>query len=353
MPLPRRRFDPVPTTAWLFLRSLGQALGRPPLWLMSGFFLLLLALPPALPWVSWLDSVVPGRYEPGAVVASMDATFRQDHGEALGLLRSGTARAGAVLTLLAALTGIFAAGGWLQVILERTRGQALRRFFYGGARYFWRFLRFWILTLLVLAGLHFVVYGWPWERFVLGGLMGVPEADWGTLETLDSERSVAVLGWIQHGVAGIGFALVMAWGTYARTRMALHDYSSALWGGLLTLFLLLRHPIRTLRPLLLLLLVEMVVVLVICGTLSSMLEQHLVVREESGPALWHVGALASIGVISMLWREITRGAKYHATVAVSRETVQPLSRPDPWKAIGGPGGPQYPVEGGDEYSVAM
>ena len=86
MPLPRRRFDPVPTTAWLFLRSLGQALGRPPLWLMSGFFLLLLALPPALPWVSWLDSVVPGRYEPGAVVASMDATFRQDHGEALGLL---------------------------------------------------------------------------------------------------------------------------------------------------------------------------------------------------------------------------------------------------------------------------
>ena len=29
MPLPRRRFDPVPTTAWLLLRSPGQALRRP------------------------------------------------------------------------------------------------------------------------------------------------------------------------------------------------------------------------------------------------------------------------------------------------------------------------------------
>jgi hypothetical protein len=31
-----------------------------------------------------------------------------------------------------------------------------------------------------------------------------------------------------------------------------------------------------------------------------------------------------------------------------------LSRPDPWKeSIGGPGGPRYPLEEGDEYGVAL
>ena len=49
-----------------------------------------------------------------------------------------------------------------------------------------------------------------------------------------------------------------------------------------------------------------------------------------------------------------RGAGYYAAIKVSQEIVRPLSRPDPWKSIGGPGGPQYPVGGGgDEYGVAM
>lgn len=351
MPFPRK-FDPVPTNSWLFLRSLGMALGRPQLWLMTGVYLLLISLPVALPWVSWFEQTVPGRYAPGSTVASLDEVFRQDHGEALGLLRNGTARAGAVLSVLAVLLGIFAAGGWLQVILERTRGQSLRRFFHGGSRYFWRFLRFWVLLMLVLAGLHWVVFGWPWERVVLQALMGVPASDSG-LESLDSEYTVAVLTWTQHGLGALGFALAMAWATYTRTRMALHDQGSALWGGLLTLFVMLRHPIRTLRPLVLLFLVEFALVSLLAGGLTRMVEERLVVREEGGPALWHVAALAGLGIAALCWREITRGARYHAAAAVSREAVKPLSRPDPWKAIGGPGGPQYPTEGGDEYSVAM
>jgi hypothetical protein len=43
-------------------------------------------------------------------------------------------------------------------------------------------------------------------------------------------------------------------------------------------------------------------------------------------------------------REILRGARYHASVKVSQEIVRrPAQQPDPWRAIGGPGGPQYPV----------
>ena len=52
---------------------------------------------------------------------------------------------------------------------------------------------------------------------------------------------------------------------------------------------------------------------------------------------------------------ITRGARYHTAVAVSREIVRPISRPDPWKhTLGGPGGPRYPIEeGDDEYGVVL
>ena len=47
-------------------------------------------------------------------------------------------------------------------------------------------------------------------------------------------------------------------------------------------------------------------------------------------------------------------ARYHAAVKVSQEIVRrPPEKPDPWEAIGGPGGPQYPVGEDDESYVAM
>ena len=56
----------------------------------------------------------------------------------------------------------------------------------------------------------------------------------------------------------------------------------------------------------------------------------------------------------LMWRCVIRGARYHATAIVSQEVVRPLSRPDPWReSIGGPGGPRYPLEEGDEYGVAL
>ena len=53
--------------------------------------------------------------------------------------------------------------------------------------------------------------------------------------------------------------------------------------------------------------------------------------------------------------EVMRGARYHAMTKVSQAIVRPPARAeDPWRSIGGPGGPQYPVGdgAGDEY-VAM
>ncbi|MFT4539819.1 MAG: hypothetical protein ACI841_002213 [Planctomycetota bacterium] len=353
-----RTHTQVTTTSWLFLRSLRMSLGRTPLWLMTSFMLLLLALPMALPWADWFDSTLAHRYEPGSMTHSLDETFRQDHAGPLAALKSSSSRSAAALALLALFVGVFAGGGWLQVIIERTRGQSLRRFFYGGSRYFWRFTRLALLTLVLLSGLHWLMYGWPWEQLVLEAMMGVPASDVAELETLDSELFVRRIGWFQDGLAAIGFALIMCWGTYSRARLVLQDGSSAIWAGLCASWTLVRYPIRTLRPLILLLATEAIVVTLVLGTLTRQLDKGLVYAstgEAEGPTGrgWRIGVMALIGIAALLWREVMRGASYHAALQVSREVVPPRSDSDRWKSIGGPGGPQYPTEGGDEYGVAM
>ena len=51
---------------------------------------------------------------------------------------------------------------------------------------------------------------------------------------------------------------------------------------------------------------------------------------------------------------LCRGARYNAAVQISRILVPPLVQPDQWgKHIGGPGGPQYPIEDSDEYNVSI
>ena len=74
-----------------------------------------------------------------------------------------------------------------------------------------------------------------------------------------------ILGWFQDGMFAIAFAKVMVWATYTRTRMALRDGRSVIVAAVATAFLMLRHPIQTLRPLLLLLALEALVVLGVCG----------------------------------------------------------------------------------------
>ncbi len=339
------------TGAQLFLQSIGAALARVPLWLVTWAALSLLALAVALPWYHWYADASANRLAPGEGVYNLSQVFRFDHAVGLGAMGDATARLAVILGFAATLLGVFAAGGWLQVILERTRGTSLRRFLYGGARYFWRFFRVWILVMLALSLLHWVTHGLPWERFVLAGLKGVPEVDWGTLESLDTELEARKLAWLQDGLAALGFLLVMIWAVFIRTRLALHDTRSVLWAGACTFGSLLARPIKMLRPMVLLYLAEFLIVSVLFGRLTRFIDAGI----EGDPTQWRILALLGMGSLALAMREILFGARYHAAVRVSQETIhRPDSRPDPWRAIGGPGGPQYPVDyGGDEYGVSM
>lgn len=338
-PEPERPSRPHGTGPFLFLQSIRSALGRTPLWLVTWCALSLLAAVAALPWYRWYAGATANRVAPGEAVYNLSEAFRFDHARQLATLDNATAELAVALAFAATLLGVFAAGGWLQVILERAHGVPLRRFFYGGARYFWRFFRVTILVMLALGLLGWITHGLPWERLVLGRLKGIPEADWSKLETLGTELQARKLGWLQDGVTAFGFVLVMIWAVFMRTRLALHDTRSVLWAGGCTFFNLFRRPIKMLRPMLLLLLTEILVVSVFFGRVAKLTDTRL--KDETSwkwiATMWVVGALA------LAFRQILFGARYQAAVKVSREIIRPTSRPDPWRSIGGPGGPQYPV----------
>ena len=328
-----------------FWKSLRATFGRVPLWFFCWSVPLLLAVALALPWRAWFDDTLAQRFAPGAVLASTTEVFRFDQRESLGELKSHTGGVAAALGLCAILFGAFCAGGWLQVFLERTRGHTLRRFFWGGARHFWRFLRLTFLTLLVLSLFGWVVYGWPW-KLLMSLFYGAED---GNLEVLTSERSALWLRWVQAGAYGLIFALVLTWGDYTRTRMALHNTRSALWAGLCTLGLFIWHPIQTLRPLGLLLLLEFFVVLGL-GSLSWRFNAGL----DATSGWKSLTYLFLFGQLALLYQTISRGARYHAAVAISRRIVPPLAQPDPWASrVGGPGGPQYPIDDTDDYGVSI
>jgi hypothetical protein len=330
------------------LEALRVTLGRPPVWLLVLAVECLLALPAAIAYHGFMTSATEHRYAPGSLFANLSENFRFDQREETEAVNTTIARVGAVLALFSMLFGCFCAGGWLQVFLERTRGESLKRFFFGGARYFWRFFRLLVLSLLTLALVGWVVYGWPWNRVVLQWLLDVPPRAFGSLETLDSETIAFRLRFAQSSLYAVLFGLVLTWGDYARTRLALHDTHSALWAGICAWWTLFRHPVKTLRPMIGLFAIELSIVLVL-GWLARSVEADIVRSSES----FSIGILFATAQFALLWRVIVRGSRYHAAVQVSREIVRPIARPDPWKeSVGGPGGPRYPI-GGDEYSVSM
>lgn len=330
------------------LDALRAALGRPAVWLTILLFEVLLALAPALAYFTWMSGATAHKYAPESLISNLGANFRFDHRAGLDALGDATGQMGAVLALIAMLGGCFCAGGWLQAFLERTHGESVRRFFYGGARWFWRFARLLLLTLVVLALCGWLVYGKPWNVLVLQLGLDVPPADFGKLETLDSEQTVATLRFVQTALHALLVSLVMTWGDYTRTRLALHDTNSAVWAGLTTAWTIARHPIRTLRPHAVLFSLELFLVTGL-GFFARSVEGDIV--RDGRP--WATAVLCATVVAALVWRVILRGARYHAAVQVSREIVRPIARPDPWKkTLGGPGGPRYPI-GGDEYAVSM
>ena len=333
---------PRPPIFWSALRT---TLGRTPIWLTCWLVPLCLALVLAVPWRGFYAGVLANRYEPGSVLAFMDQDFRFDHRAQLDSLRQSTAGIAAALALVVMLFGVFAGGGWLQVFLERTQGHSLRRFLWGGARYFWRFARVWILTLLTLALFSWVMYGWPW-KLALKLFTGAQDGD---LEALVSERSALYVTWTQDGLYGLSVALLLVWGDYTRTRLALQDTRSAVWAGLCTWGLMLLHPLRTLRPMVLLSVLEVGVVIGL-GTLARNMDRGIGPGSGAGTLL----GLFALGQAALLWQGISRGARYHAAAQVSKQLVPPLAQPDPWASrVGGPGGPQYPIDLTDDYGVSV
>jgi hypothetical protein len=333
---------PRPPVAW---SALGNACARVPVWLVCWLVPLVLAVALAVPWQAELSAVLAHRYEPGSVRLTMDEGFRFDHRASFDALRSSSAAVAAALTLVVMLFGVFAGGGWLQVFFERTQGHSLRRFLWGGARYFWRFARLWLLGLALLALLSWLLYGWPWKT-LLRLTFGAEDGD---LEVLASARSALLVVWLQHGFYALGVGLLFVWGDFSRARIALLDARSALWAGLCSLALLARHPLRTLRPMLLLFSFE-AGLLLLFGTVSRRLADGI--GPDSGPGT--LVAVFVLGQVALLLRGIVRGARYHAAAQVSKQLVPPVTAPDPWAGrVGGPGGPQYPIDIADDYEVSV
>jgi hypothetical protein len=328
------------------LRALGAASKRPPIWILCALAPLALALPVGLLWGRWFHDAISHRYAPGTLVAEIEQSFRVDHRIELEALAAAGGALGAGLALVAMVFGAFAAGGWLQVFLEPTHGHSVLQFFLGGARYFWRFVRVLLVTLVFLSLARWLLYGAPWQTVVLDGTLGLEGEDLGRLE---SEWTAAWVGWIQDGLFASCFALLLIAGVYVRTRMAMQNTQSAVWAWLCSLWMLAAHPVRALRPVLFLALIEAVFLVAVARS-GRALDQAI--GPSSGPGA--VAALLGLNVAVLLARSIARGAHYHAAAEVSRDLVPPHVDPDLWarRSAGAPGGPQYPI-GGDEYEVAI
>lgn len=336
--------EPV-TRMPIALHALRGAIGRIPLVVLGWMATLLLGLAAAVPWLEWFSGALAHHYAPGTLRNSLDEVFRVDHRDAFAALDASGDAQGGMLALLAMLLGVFQAGGWLQVVLEKTEGHSVRRFLWGGSRYFWRFLRVWLLTLLVLALATWLCFGWPWKRLFLEGLLGLADAD---PENLKSEAVAVRLGWFQDGSYATFVALVLAWADFTRTRLALRGTHSAVWAGFATFGLLARHPVRTLRPMLALLVLEVLVVALVGHFVHGMNASF------GAESTWFsLALLAALGQVALLFQALARGARYYAAVETSRALVRPLAKKDPWaRRVGGPGGPQYPIDDQDEFGVS-
>jgi len=334
------------TDGWRSWNAIKAAATCPTVWMTTWGGLFVMGLVLALPWQAWFADSTSHRYAIDELIRSLSASFSFDNGAATAQLDSQTAQSGAVLALAAVLLGIFAAGGWLVLFLDGGSGPKLHRFLTGGARHFWRFMRLWILLMVLLAGWYWLFYDDPWDTFVLSRWLRVPEYDYSRLETMHSELHVALLGWARDLIFGLGFAFLMTCGTYARTRMAyLSRYSSCL-ALLGALGMILRHPVRTMRPLVALFMFEALIVTLglgwsvrSVGSLLGQAESWLIVL-----------GLFLLGQLAVMLRELGRGAKYHVALHV-QHSIRPRPVELPATSIGAPGGPQYPLDDDTESAA--
>jgi len=336
-----RRSDSTP----IFVRSLVRAFRRPIAWTFGLFALCGMSLVASLPVYRWFADTVKGSYDPSDQLHHLDVNFRTDHAEGLSQLFRTVGTSADWMMAVVVLIGVFSAGGWLRTLVD-PRGHAARRLFYaGGARYFWRFLRFAVVVIVLLGIIGALLHHPDAVRFHNEALAGWPE---GKAERADSERAVVYVDWARDGLHLLLTFGVLWWASLVRTRVVLQNRRSVLLAAVQTTWLVLRHPIRTLRPLFLLTVVEGLLLLGL-GGIGRLINSGF----EDGGSMWLVSGLFLTGAAMIAIGEIVQGARYAACVAVSRDFVRPIAI-DPWgDRVGGPGGPQYPVGPDDDYTIAV
>lgn len=283
-------------------------------WGLAALLELGLALPPALLWQRWLSGALGNRFEPGELFANLSTSFRFDQREPLGQLGAASSLWLGLAALLAMLAGVFFAGGWTQLAFDERGESVLARANAGARRFFWRYVRVWLLTLMLLALWSWIVFEWPWKTVVLGWILRLPEAA-DRLEGLTSERSAVALRVLQDALYAIGVALCLCCADYARLRIAWRDTRSA-WGGWTgAIAMVLRSPLRTLRPFVALFAIE-ALVLAVAGLVSSALDARLNANQAGLRAVLALAATTAIVAALRCW---LRGARYQSGAAVLRE----------------------------------
>ncbi len=339
-----------PKPRFLVAGALQQAASRSRVWMTITLAQSLLAWSAALPWLSHYRQALDHRREPGSTLGFLDETFRLDSATSRAVVETSVAQSGGVLAFLAMLFGAFCAGGWLQVLSDRTESHSVRRFLHGGGRYFLRFARVLLLTLLALHVLNWLVYGMPFKSLVLDACLGVRE---GNLENMVSEYSARMVVWLQDALFLAGLAGLFAWGDFVRTRLAILDSRSVLVAATATLGQFLRRPLTCWGPLVLIFVWECT------GLAGFTLVSRFAERKLASGGGWLFLALVTfLGLLCIAWRSIARGARYAAAIEITKEILgEQFGHPRRDRAqrhtIGGPGGPRYPIDDQDEYSVSI
>jgi hypothetical protein len=283
-------------------------------WAAAALFEFALALPAALLWQQWLSGALGNRFEPGELFANLSTQFRFDERAQLGQLGAGASLWLAIAALCAMLAGAWFAGGWAQLAFDERGESVLARANAGARRFFWRYVRVWLLTLVLLAAWSWLLFDWPWKTVVLGWILHLPEAS-DRLEAFTSEKSAVALRIVQDSLYGLGVALCLCCADYARLRIAARDSRSALAGWNGAIRMVARSPLRTLAPLVALFLVELLV-LAIAGWVSSALEGRLDTNRAGLPSVTLLAATTASVLALRCW---LRGARYQSAAEVVRE----------------------------------
>lgn len=284
-------------------------------WALAALLELGLALPPALLWHQWLGGALANRYAQGELFANLSSTFRFDHRAQIGALESNASLWLGCAALLAMLGGIFFAGGWAELALDGQERRVIERAGSGARRFFWRYVRVWLGTLLLLALWSWTLFDWPWNKVVLSWILRLPESSGDRLENLTSEWSAVALQLAQAGVYALGVALVLACADYARLRVANAQGRSALVGWFGALWMVARHPLRTLGPLAGILGAEVALV-ALASWYARGQEGVLVAGTSQMHAVWILVATTVLLTFLRCW---LRGARYLAGAEVLRE----------------------------------